>query len=41
MLQNIFKMVLAFGVYVLMLVAALTNNKKMQDWLDGIIERYE
>jgi hypothetical protein len=27
----------AFVVYVLMLIAAVTDNKKMQAWLEGII----
>lgn len=29
----------AFFLYLLMLVAAATNNKKMQAWLDGVLDR--
>jgi hypothetical protein len=31
--------IIAFFVYILMLIAAATGNKKMQAWLDGIVER--
>lgn len=31
----------AFAIYVLMLIAAITNNKKAQTWLEGMIWRQE
>ena len=28
-------------IYILMLIAAVTDNKRMQTWLDGVIDQQE
>ncbi len=28
----------AYTIYLLMLIAAITNNQKMMDWLEGLVD---